>query len=90
MGSQNLGHLFVAIDPEGFRAASEFRRDVDAVVDTLRATRPADPAAPVLVAGDPERAERGRRLEGGIPVPAALKDDIRHVAEAAGVPYRLG
>ena len=90
MGSQNLGHLFVAIDPEGFRLASDFRADVDAVVDTLRATRPADPGAPVLVAGDPERTERGRRLEGGIPVPAALRADIRRVAEAAGVPYRLG
>jgi LDH2 family malate/lactate/ureidoglycolate dehydrogenase len=90
MGSQNLGHLFVAIDPEGFRAASDFRADVDAVVDRLRATRPADPGAPVLVAGDPERTERGRRLEGGIPVPARLRADIRRVAEAAGVMYRLG
>lgn len=90
MGSQNLGHLFVAIDPGGFRAASDFRQDVDLVVDTLRATRPADPGAPVLVAGDPERAARDRRLEHGIPVPGALRADIRKVAEAAGVAYRLG
>ncbi|MBO0688162.1 MAG: Ldh family oxidoreductase [Candidatus Dormibacteraeota bacterium] len=90
MGSQNLGHLFLAIDPEGFRAASDFRRDVDVVVDRLRETRPADPHAPVLVAGDPERAARSRRLEGGIPIPAALRADLRQVAEAAGVAYVLG
>jgi LDH2 family malate/lactate/ureidoglycolate dehydrogenase len=90
MGSQNLGHLFVAIDPEGFRPASEFRRDVDVVVDRLRATRPADPGLPVLVAGDPERTAREQRLEDGIPIPAALRADIRRVAETAGVAYRLG
>jgi LDH2 family malate/lactate/ureidoglycolate dehydrogenase len=90
MGSQNLGHLFVAIDPAHFRPVDDFRGDVDTVVDTLRGSRPADPDAPVLVAGDPERTTRSRRLEAGVPVPAALKADIRQVAEAAGVEYLLG
>src|ERR671919_375210 len=58
----NIGHFFLAIDPGAFRPPGEFEDDLDQVIDVLRATRPADRAQPVLVAGDPEMATKADRL----------------------------
>jgi LDH2 family malate/lactate/ureidoglycolate dehydrogenase len=85
----NLGHFFMAIDPKAFRGPGEFEADLDAVIDTLHAAKPADPAQPVLVAGDPEMATRAERLRDGVPVPDDLMTQLRAVAGAAGVPFVL-
>jgi LDH2 family malate/lactate/ureidoglycolate dehydrogenase len=86
----NIGHLFLAFDPAWFRAEGAFEADVDAIVDTLHAARPAKPAEPVLVAGDPERLTREERLKQGVPLPEKLRQQVRAIAEGAGVPYLLG
>ncbi|MGK9171425.1 Ldh family oxidoreductase [Inquilinus limosus] len=86
----NIGHFFLAIDPEAFRPLPDFERDVDEVIGTLKATRPADAAEPVLVSGDPEWTERERRLSEGIPMSAELVAKIREIAASAGTPYLLG
>ena len=41
-----IGHFMMAIDPGLFRDSADFRADVAAFCDTLRATKPADPARP--------------------------------------------
>src|SRR5260221_5999068 len=74
-----LGHFFMAIDPKAFRPDGAFEDDLDAVIDVLHATQPVDPALPVLVPGDPERASRERRLRDGIPIPASLLEKIREI-----------
>lgn len=86
----NIGHVFIALNPAAFRDPADFRADVDALIDTMRATRPADPAQPVLVPGDPERAAREDRLKNGIPIPPALAEKVREIAAGAGAPYLLG
>ncbi|MCC7425874.1 MAG: Ldh family oxidoreductase [Alphaproteobacteria bacterium] len=85
----NLGHFFMAIDPGFFRDAGAFEADLDTVIDTLHATPPADPAEPVLVAGDPEAAEREKRLREGIPIPASLHRLIREICTRCNAPYLL-
>jgi LDH2 family malate/lactate/ureidoglycolate dehydrogenase len=85
----NIGHFFLALDPKAFRAPGDFEADLDIVVDMLHATKRADPAQPVLVAGDPERQARAERLAGGIPMPETLKQQIRDLAAAVGAPYLL-
>ena len=57
----DIGHFMLAMDSGLFRDAADFRADVTAFCDTLRATKPADPAKPVMVAGDPERRTAARR-----------------------------
>lgn len=89
-GPDNMGHFFLAIDPREFRDGTAFEDDVDAVIDELHATRPIDPAQPVLVAGEPERMARAERLAQGIPLSDALLQQLQGVAERAGVPYLLG
>lgn len=85
----NLGHFFMAIDPQAFRAPGAFEDDLDAVIDVLHQTPAVDPALPVLVAGDPEAATRMERLRDGVPIPTALADQLRAVCERCGAPYLL-
>jgi LDH2 family malate/lactate/ureidoglycolate dehydrogenase len=85
----NIGHFFMALDPRAFRAEGEFEADLDQVIDTLHGARRADPAQPVLVAGDPETATKRERLQQGVPVPDDLVVQLRAVAEGAGVPFVL-
>ena len=75
--------------PEAFREAGEFESDLDALIEALRATAPADPAQPVVVAGDPEYATRERRRHEGIPVPHSLLKLVRDIAERSGAEFTL-
>jgi LDH2 family malate/lactate/ureidoglycolate dehydrogenase len=86
-GTMDIGHFFLALDPGLFRDAADFRADVAAFCDALRATKPASPAKPVLVAGDPERRIAARRRQEGIPVGANLLAQVRDVARAAGADW---
>lgn len=85
----NIGHFFLAIDPKAFREEGEFEDDLDEAIDVLRATPPADPARPVLVAGDPEEANRAERLAHGIPIPQRLEEHLRAICGRAGVSFLL-
>lgn len=85
----DLGHFFLAIDPEAFREEGAFESDLDDAIDVLHATPPADPAHPVLVPGEPEVASRERRLRDGIPMPPALMEKLRAVCEGSGIPFIL-
>ena len=60
------------------------------MIDVLHGARRADPAQPVLVAGDPEMATRAERLRDGVPVPDDLIEQLRSVAKSANVPFVLG
>ena len=85
----NIGHFFMAIDPRAFRAEGAFEDDLDQVIDVLHGAKRADPAQPVLVAGDPEMATRAERLRDGVPVPDDLMEQLRSVATSASVPFVL-
>ncbi len=86
-GTMDIGHFFMAIDPGAFRDPEEFRAEVTAFCDSLRATRPADPAQPVMVAGDPERRIAARRRQEGIPVGPNLLNKVKQVALASGAEW---
>lgn len=85
----DLGHFFLAIDPGMFREPGAFEADVAAFTDGLSSTRPADPAQPVMIAGDPERAKAAKRMTDGIPVASGLLTKLEEIAKVAGVPFRL-
>ena len=84
-----VGHFFLALDPARFRPPGEFEGDLDAMIDSLRATEPIDPGRPVRVPGDPERAAATERRRSGIPMSRGVIEDIRAVARASGVPFEL-
>jgi LDH2 family malate/lactate/ureidoglycolate dehydrogenase len=86
-GTMDIGHFLLALDPGLFRDAADFRADVAAFCAELRTTRPADPARPVLVAGDPERRTAAQRRQTGIPVGPNLLAKVRDIAAASGAEW---
>src|SRR3954453_18598468 len=85
----DIGHFFMAIDPGLFRDREEFATDVSRFCNDLRATKPVDPAQPVMVAGDPQwnNAEKGRG--GGLPVGPGLLQQVRQIAQASAAQWVL-
>ena len=86
---ENIGHFFMAMDPDFFRDEGAFESDLDDVVDFLHNTEPTNPAKPVLVAGDPEAMKREERLKNGVPIPDALDGQLRDVCKRINVAYVL-
>ena len=85
----SVGHFFLALDPRRFRDEGAFEADVEALVDQLRGTRPADPNRPVLVPGDPEYAACAERSRSGIPLTRSVLEELRAVCRASGVLFSL-
>lgn len=86
----NVGHFFLALDPAFFRGEpGAFEADMDALIDYLHETPPAEPDRPVLVAGDPEAEARTDRLANGIPMTDRLFEEVRDVARGCGAPFIL-
>jgi LDH2 family malate/lactate/ureidoglycolate dehydrogenase len=85
----DIGHCFMAIDPGLFRESGEFEADVAQFCSDLRATKPVDPAQPVMVAGDPQWKYAEKRLAEGVPVGAGLLGQVRQIAQASAAPWLL-
>ena len=89
-GEADVGHFFLAIDPQRFREPGRFEDDLDVLIDTLHAATPLDPSQRVLVPGDPEEEAYAQRSRAGIPLSRGVLEDLRAVARASGVPFTLG
>jgi uncharacterized oxidoreductase len=75
----------VLLDPARFAGGRTFAAEIAEGIGWVKASPPADPAQPVLVAGEPEAAARAARLAGGIPVPEGIWEEIRAAATSVGV-----
>lgn len=81
----NVGHCFAAVDPARFRPLAEFKRDMDDMIEALKASPRAEGEERIYVAGEPEaECERQRRQE-GIPLAPALVQQCSAVARALGI-----
>jgi L-2-hydroxycarboxylate dehydrogenase (NAD+) len=84
---KGLGHFFGSMRLDGFIDPEEFKRQIDDVVRTLRATRPAPGTSGPLLPGDPEReAERVRRRD-GIPLLGSVAADLRALAQRTATAF---
>jgi LDH2 family malate/lactate/ureidoglycolate dehydrogenase len=86
----DVGHFQMAVHPDAFREAGAFADDLDAFVDCLHETRPAEPHESVLVPGDPEHAMAEERAHEGVPVPRSLALAVQAIAQACGAEFLLG
>jgi LDH2 family malate/lactate/ureidoglycolate dehydrogenase len=85
----DIGHFFMAIDPNIFRESDDFQQDVASFMGALRGTTPVDPERPVMVAGDPQWKNAAARMQAGIPVGPGLLNQVRQIAQAAAAPWLL-
>jgi L-2-hydroxycarboxylate dehydrogenase (NAD+) len=84
---KGIGHFFGSLRIDGFIEPDEFRRQIDDMVRTLRATRPAPGTNGPLIPGDPERQAEIERRREGIPLVPPVIADLRDVARKTGIPF---
>jgi LDH2 family malate/lactate/ureidoglycolate dehydrogenase len=80
-----IGHFFGALRIDGFIEAAAFKRQVDDVVRTFRATPPVAGTSGPLLPGDPERAAEDDRRANGVPLDAAVLADLRDLSRHTGI-----
>jgi uncharacterized oxidoreductase len=81
-----INNMFaVVLDPARLAGVDWLRREIDGFVDYLKGSPPTDPAAPVLVPGEPERLARAERSRTGIEVDPITWEEILQAGEAVGV-----
>jgi L-2-hydroxycarboxylate dehydrogenase (NAD+) len=83
---KGIGHFFGAMRIDAFRDVDEFKAQIDDFIRTLRATRPAPGTSGPLIAGDPERLAQKERDVHGVPLIAAVLEDLRDIARRTGIP----
>jgi len=86
---QDIGHFYMALNPGLFGAVEDFAHSVTTFSNALRDTPAVDPALPVQVAGDPERAMLERRRAEGIPILPGLREKLMQIAAEANAPWLL-
>lgn len=84
---KGIGHLFGAFRIDGFIEPEEFKRQIDAWVRAMRATKPAPGTSGPLIPGDPEREAEAARSRDGIPLLLPVVEDLRNVAARTQIPF---
>jgi uncharacterized oxidoreductase len=77
--------LAIVFDPARFVDGDRYGAEVDATIADVKASPPQDSSAPVLMPGDPERANRAERGANGIPIDDATWDELLAAAESVGL-----
>ena len=83
---KGIGHFFGALRIDAFIDTNEFKRQIDDLVRTLRKTRPAPGTSGPLIPGDPEREAEAVRRREGIPLVAAVVEELRDISRQTGIP----
>ena len=84
---KGIGHFFGAMRIDAFRDPEEFKAQIDHIVRTLRATRPAPGTSGPLIPGDPERLAEKERSRSGVPLLPAVVGDLEDIARRTGIPF---
>ena len=79
------GMLSIYIDPARLDDGHGWAEGVRAYLDYVHACRPADPALPVLVPGDPERLRRAERRGNGLPLSGQAWESILSAGDELGL-----
>jgi uncharacterized oxidoreductase len=77
--------LSIIVSPEAIGTASDYRRELLAVLDWVQSENVAEDRGHVLLPGMPERATKAARLAEGIPLDAATLAQLGEVARQAGM-----
>jgi LDH2 family malate/lactate/ureidoglycolate dehydrogenase len=75
------GHFFAAIKIDSFRPVSEFKRDLDRLIQQLKGTQPIAGQDRVYIPGEIEFETAKRRAKEGIPLLGSVIKGLREVGE---------
>ena len=83
-GAQNS--VVAAINIAAFTDVATYEREIDRLIDGIKALPPAEGFTEVLVPGEIENRVRAERSAHGIPLPAGTVANLRQAAQEMGVP----
>ena len=86
---KGIGHFFGAFDIDGFRDITDFKKEIDAWIQTMRSTTPQPGAEKVLIPGDPERMAYTERIKSGIPVNKEVVHSLQIIAVETGIKLNI-
>jgi uncharacterized oxidoreductase len=78
--------LTLLVDPERLVDLNWMHREIETIVEHVKASPPADSGMPVRVAGDPEREKSALRKAQGIPLSSSSWQALCKAAEKVGIP----
>ncbi len=79
------GMLSIYVRPDALDDGHGYAANVKEYIDYIRSCPPADPAAPVMIPGDPERKRRAERLAAGLPLTEGVWDSILDAGASVGL-----
>ena len=86
-GKADLGHTFMAIDPDAFDEPGAFEARLEAELDLFAAAPPSpDARGRVLIPGEPEAEAERRSADRGIVIDGGHHADLLALASRVGVP----
>ena len=81
-----LNNMFsIILDPDRFAGSEFFKSELDLTVKHVTSSPPMDPSEPVLIPGDPERANTSKRKAEGIPIDENSWRLVVNTAESVGL-----
>jgi LDH2 family malate/lactate/ureidoglycolate dehydrogenase len=85
----NIGHLFMAIDPELFMPLVEFTARVDCLIEQTKAGERSENVEEILIPGERELRDRERNLRAGVPLLPSTYRALREYAQKARLDTQL-
>lgn len=82
---QNVGHVFLAIDPGGMADGEETGARLEGLVDRLHSLRPAEDSDGVRFPGEATAALHDERRRDGVPIAAAELRSVSDACRASGL-----
>jgi hydroxycarboxylate dehydrogenase B len=80
------GMFSIVLDPARFGDTSWMAREREALIGWVKSSPPRPGVEEVMIAGEPERKSRAKRLGDGIPIDAVTWSELTAAAKQAGVP----
>jgi LDH2 family malate/lactate/ureidoglycolate dehydrogenase len=85
----DVGHVMMAINPDGFIGRPEFERRLETLVEEVKSAPPIDPDRPVLLPGETEFQRMEERRRKGVPVDRETVDRLHVLAEELQIDFPL-
>jgi L-2-hydroxycarboxylate dehydrogenase (NAD+) len=84
---KGIGHFFGAMRIDAFRPAADFKKHMDHWIRRFRSAKTIKGYESVVIPGDPERLTEAERLKTGIPLLAAVVEDLTDLGERFDIPF---
>ncbi|MGE5107905.1 MAG: Ldh family oxidoreductase [Sphingobacteriales bacterium] len=84
---KGIGHFFGAMRIDAFRPADEFKLHMDNWIRRFRSAKTINGEEKVIIPGDPEREMESVRMKEGIPLLAAVVNDLTELGKRFHVPF---